>query len=116
MVPKWIFDLVNNKQSRIGLSLKMQITPLLMQMRYKQFPLYHRRASGWGFLVPAAGALVCSAFTDCEPFENPDKTYSEAKLDAGDFETLKVPPGSLHFFKLPHASGTGINGYYMKRT
>ena len=96
IIPKWLFALIDKDTEQVSLSLKMHITPLLMQMKYKGFPLFHKRDSGWCFVVPNNNEKVIDLKSE---------GYKEVKLLMADFEKLGCSKKQFSCFKIPHASG-----------
>lgn len=48
--PRWYHEVVNDSYGKM--KFEQQLLPLLLQMRFKGYPVVHHRTEGWCFLVP----------------------------------------------------------------
>ncbi|KAG8936694.1 DNA-directed DNA polymerase gamma mip1 [Tulasnella sp. 418] len=100
--PKWYWELTKPKKGMapgsLDLSLRNQIAPILLRLRWREFPLFRSREFGWTYRVPP--------------------NYS------GPFRTTQLPLTFVHeadsslaadvqdgyvFYKVPHKDGDGAN-------
>ena len=100
--PSWLLPLIDAEKERVSLTLKMHITPILMQMRYKTCPLFHTRHSGWCFLKEE---LSPGSKRRPDLDENLSG-YKTVKLSDDDLSRLgNSEKGLFRCLKMPHASG-----------
>nr|CAG8445406.1 12899_t:CDS:2 [Entrophospora candida] len=50
--PKWCREIYDPKEGRLKLSHRMKVTPILLRLKWKEFPLYYSMQYGWTYRVP----------------------------------------------------------------
>ncbi|KAJ1311778.1 hypothetical protein OPQ81_010245 [Rhizoctonia solani] len=101
--PKWYWDLTapkpDTERGTANLTVRSQIAPLLLRLRWMSYPLFHSRSHGWMYRVPKQDLEKIS--TTSKPLEFYDEVDEKLK---------KMCEGEqFHFFKLPHKDGDQAN-------
>ncbi|KAF8707391.1 DNA polymerase A domain, partial [Rhizoctonia solani] len=101
--PKWYWDLTaprtDAERGTPNLTVRSQIAPLLLRLRWMDYPLFHSRTHGWTYRVPKQDLEKIS--TTSKPLEFIDETDSKLKKMCEDEH--------FSFFKLPHKDGDQAN-------
>ncbi|CAE6428519.1 unnamed protein product [Rhizoctonia solani] len=101
--PKWYWDLTSPRpdaeRGTPNLTVRSQIAPLLLRLRWMDYPLFHSRTHGWTYRVPKQDLEKIS--TTAKPLEFLDEADKKLK------EMCEVKHFS--FFKLPHKDGDQAN-------
>jgi DNA polymerase gamma 1 len=93
--PKWYRDLWDSKEKKIKISLSRDITPYLLRLEWKGFPLLFTKKYGWLFVVPKSHSY--------ETTETPiEEDYIHAELNT-DFDSNSL------YFRIPHPAGMNQN-------
>jgi DNA polymerase gamma 1 len=108
MLPKWYWELTKPKKNcapgTIDLTVRNQISPILLRLSWRGWPLVRSREHGWCFRVPrdvafeSRTAALDFTHTDDEVLRN------QAVKDDEDNES-----GEYVFYKLPHKDGEAAN-------
>ncbi|KAJ1510624.1 DNA-directed DNA polymerase gamma mip1, partial [Coelomomyces lativittatus] len=104
--PQWFVNLWDSKLKKIVISPRKEVAPLLLQLKWREFPLFYSKSFKWGYLVPPNGKA--------------DVGHIEIKLN--DCNTIIDSGGNLNkelflelikqgytFFRLPHKDGNSYN-------
>ncbi|KAF8761521.1 DNA polymerase A domain [Rhizoctonia solani] len=79
--PKWYWDLTaprtDAERGTPNLTVRSQIAPLLLRLRWMDYPLFHSRTHGWTYRVPKQDLEKIS--TTSKPLEFIDETDSKLK-------------------------------------
>ncbi|CAE6457037.1 unnamed protein product, partial [Rhizoctonia solani] len=101
--PKWYWDLTapkpDSERGTANLTVRSQIAPLLLRLRWLDYPLFHSRIHGWMYRVPKQDLEKIS--TKSKPLEFFDEADARLKNMCGDEQ--------FYFFKLPHKDGDQAN-------
>ena len=103
--PKWYWDLTKPKKDMppgsFDITIRNQISPILLKMSWHGFPLFHAKEHGWVFRVPTVDLAAMEKFKRSKPliFTDPADTKLDALESTGDFI----------FYKLPHKDGEQAN-------
>lgn len=101
--PTWYWDITKPKpDSKPGtpdLTVRSRITPLLLRLRWLNYPLFFSRDQGWTYRVPRADRDKISA--TAQPLEFPHEADAKLKEMCQDEK--------FYFFKLPHKDGEEAN-------
>ncbi|CAE6532385.1 unnamed protein product [Rhizoctonia solani] len=101
--PKWYWDLTapkpNTERGTANLTVRSQIAPLLLRLKWMNFPLFHSRTHGWMYRVPKQDLERIS--TTSKSLEFPDEADEKLKNMTTDEQ--------FYFFKLPHKDGDKAN-------
>lgn len=99
--PKWYWDLAKPKKDlppgTLDLTIRTRIAPLLLQLSWAGWPLFHSREHGWVFRVAPSSEYETRA-KKLEFFDEADIHLQEALLREG-----------YSFYKLPHKDGEKAN-------
>ncbi|KZV63387.1 gamma DNA-directed DNA polymerase [Peniophora sp. CONT] len=99
--PKWYWELAKPKKDcspgTIDLTPRSRISPLLLRMSWKGFPMFHSRQHGWTFRVPR-GAEYETRVDPLEFFDPTDASLQSMSLHDG-----------ARFYKIPHKDGDTAN-------
>ncbi|EIN08144.1 hypothetical protein PUNSTDRAFT_44745 [Punctularia strigosozonata HHB-11173 SS5] len=99
--PKWYWDLTRPRKGHppgsLDLTVSKRISPLLLQLSWQGWPLFHSREHGWAFRVPRSVAY--------KPARTSTPLYFAHQADAklGDMACEFV------FYKMPHKDGEEAN-------
>ncbi|CAE7223451.1 unnamed protein product [Rhizoctonia solani] len=101
--PKWYWDLTspkpNTERGTAHLTARSQIAPLLLRLKWMNYPLFHSRTHGWMYRVPKQDFENIS--TTSKPLQFPDEADEKLKnMCEGE---------QFYFFKLPHKDGDQAN-------
>ena len=99
MWPKWFWDLAPPRSrglpiGELDLTVKKRVTPFLLRLQWKGFPLYYSADVGWVYRVPREQALI------------EGDVHKAAVLSSG--SKLILDPDGI-YCKLPHPSGEEAN-------
>ncbi|CUA77609.1 DNA polymerase gamma 1 [Rhizoctonia solani] len=101
--PKWYWDVTapkpNKERGTANITVRSQIAPLLLRLKWMNYPLFHSRTHGWMYRVPEQDLGNIS--TTSKPLEFPDEADEKLKTMCQDQQ--------FHFFKLPHKDGDRAN-------
>ncbi|KAI9775558.1 MAG: DNA-directed DNA polymerase gamma mip1 [Geoglossum umbratile] len=92
-MPKWYKDLFATNDSKIGLSVRTRIAPLMLRLSWDQHPLVWSDKHGWTFRVP---------ITDAHKYNDKPVIKCDT-FDEGDLALQNDRKGV--YFKLPHKDG-----------
>ncbi|VDB83211.1 unnamed protein product [Peniophora sp. CBMAI 1063] len=99
--PKWYWELAKPRKDcppgTVDLTPRSRISPLLLRMSWKGFPMFHSRQHGWIFRVPR-GAEYETRADPLEFYDPTDATLQRASLHDG-----------ARFYKIPHKDGDTAN-------
>jgi DNA polymerase gamma 1 len=95
--PQWFRGLWSNEESRIKLTTRQRVAPLLLKLQWKEFPLVHSTLHGWTFRVPREHTYT----TKLAELEFP------AEGEAGFQDGINFT--DFRYYRLPHKSGEGVN-------
>ncbi|TPX33040.1 DNA-directed DNA polymerase [Synchytrium microbalum] len=98
--PAWYRELWEGDEERIKLTLTKRVTPYLLKLQWKGFPLYHCAAYGWTFVVPIEQADSMAKLKPLEFSANPDDETYDARAS--------VDTGHL-YYRIPHKDGDDLN-------
>ena len=91
LAPKWYKDLWDSKIKNIRLSTIKRVTPYLLKLQWKGYPVYHTTEYGWLFRVPK---------------EEPQENYGNLIPN----EAINQPNRDLYgYYRIPHPEGEGKN-------
>ena len=93
--PRWYWDLVNSRTGELEVTIRTQISPLLLQIAWDEQPIYRSRTHGWVYSVPGHG--------DGLTFNENDGALAELVKASNE----RGRP--IHMRKLPHANGEESN-------
>ncbi|CAE6410405.1 unnamed protein product [Rhizoctonia solani] len=101
--PKWYWDITAPRTGlepgEANLTVRSQVAPLLLRLRWMNYPLFHSRTHGWTYRVPKQDLEIVS--TTSKPLEFIDEADSKLKKMCED--------QGFNFFKLPHKDGDQAN-------
>lgn len=99
--PKWYWDLAKPRKDMppgsLDLTIRTRIAPLLLQLSWSRWPLFHSREHGWIFRV-SPGADYETRAKKLNFYDKADSHLQEAILRDG-----------YSFYKLPHKDGESAN-------
>ncbi|CAE6512914.1 unnamed protein product [Rhizoctonia solani] len=109
--PKWYWDLTapkpDTERGTVNLTVRSQIAPLLLRLKWMDYPLFHSRTHGWTYRVPKQDLQKID--TTSKPLEFPDEADEKLKKMCEEKQFC--------FFKLPHKDGDQANvGSPMSKT
>ncbi|KAH7345324.1 DNA polymerase family A-domain-containing protein, partial [Rhizoctonia solani] len=109
--PKWYWDLTapkpDTERGTVNLTVRSQIAPLLLRLKWMDYPLFHSRTHGWTYRVPKQDLEKIG--TTSKPLEFPDEADEKLKTMCEEKQFC--------FFKLPHKDGDQANvGSPMSKT
>ncbi|KAL9939560.1 hypothetical protein V8E36_001377 [Tilletia maclaganii] len=90
----------------MDLSIRSKIAPLLLELSWKGFPLFHSREHGWTYRQPATSAENENSEDGASSGRRKPLTF---KLEADKELLSQAEKGGVIFQKLPHASGEDAN-------
>ena len=100
-LPEWYRELFSSASAPMSISLRTRISPILLKLRWKGYPLYYSVNNGWAFRVPAAEAETKSGhFTELE-CEFPHQRNPESSL----YERIPAQDPDGVYFRIPHPDG-----------
>ncbi|KAI5964481.1 MIP1 [Candida theae] len=101
--PEWYRDLwgsISPAGTQMNLTLKTRITPLLLKLKWENYPLFWTDTEGWCFKVPFDEQVLADLFT---------KNYTRAELtpeEADEVHDKLYEDGKSYvLFKVPHPDG-----------
>jgi DNA polymerase gamma 1 len=106
--PKWYWDLAKPKKGSapgtLDLTVRNQLSPLLLRLSWRGWPLFRSREHGWTFRVPhdATSDIRQKPLT----FDHDDDATFRAQSEGEDDLS---EPGPYVFYKMPHKDGEGAN-------
>ena len=116
--PKWYRDICMRasepgyKPGPQKISTLTKVTPYLLQMTWKGFPLHHIKGQGWGYLVSKDdndGRSVSQPIEISVDFDSHDWFKLEDGVSSDDVtDDEDLVPG-YHFYRLPHKDGADYN-------
>ncbi|TIC07411.1 hypothetical protein E3Q15_04217 [Wallemia mellicola] len=102
MQPKWYWDLEGKhrrEDGKIEVSTRSKLSPILLKLRWLNYPVFSSRKHGWVYRVPRSD-IINEKHTTRQPelaFKHPsDATLSEATKE-------------FAFYKIPHKDGEEYN-------
>ncbi|KAG0322260.1 DNA-directed DNA polymerase gamma mip1 [Dissophora globulifera] len=96
--PAWYRGLWDSENSRIKLSTRQRVAPLLLKLQWRGYPLVHSTLHGWTFRVPKDDQEFETKVTELTfPLEH----------EAGHQPTIQ--PDTYRYYQIPHSSGEGVN-------
>ncbi|KAJ3065574.1 DNA-directed DNA polymerase gamma mip1, partial [Podochytrium sp. JEL0797] len=98
--PKWYRELWNSKENAIKISSNMRITPYLMHLTWRGFPLYHNRAFGWLYRVPESETSTIDEHPISLPTSPDHKGFDPMAL---------AEQRDFWFYRVPHKDGEQEN-------
>ncbi|TPX41221.1 DNA-directed DNA polymerase, partial [Synchytrium endobioticum] len=98
--PAWYRELWDSNAGRLRLSLSRRITPYLLKLQWRGYPLYYSKAYGWTFVVPLERKVEFGAQTPLEFSDNlEDKNYDKR---------ASCDPDHV-YYRIPHKDGDDLN-------
>ncbi|KZS96476.1 hypothetical protein SISNIDRAFT_483033 [Sistotremastrum niveocremeum HHB9708] len=102
--PKWYWELAKPRKDAppgsIDVTVRNRIAPLLLQLKWRGYPLFHSREYGWIFRVPSSDETFHTTTRQREL-----SFYEDADLHLRD----AVLSGEFKFYKVPHKDGEDAN-------
>ncbi|KAI8820406.1 DNA polymerase family A-domain-containing protein [Fimicolochytrium jonesii] len=99
--PKWYSDLWDKKTGSLNISLRTRITPYLLALQWKKYPLYYISAFGWTYVVPKGE--VVDGGQDTQRLRFSDKPGERTYDPRASHDTTH------DYFRVPHPGGDGAN-------
>lgn len=89
--PKWYKDLYSSKDSKLLITTRTRVTPLLLKLKYENYPVYWNEVYGWCFkaLKDDYNRLIELNYSPI-----PQLTYDNSKVKKMDESNL---PNEIHF-------------------
>ena len=111
-MPKWYWDIDGKKKrenGQIEVTVRSKLSPLLLKLRWLNYPVFHSRKHGWIYRVPRLDILSQSFKTRQSPlsFKHPSDQHLHQmsyREDAYDNDN-----GDYIFYKIPHKDGEEHN-------
>ncbi|CAI2163061.1 11384_t:CDS:2 [Funneliformis geosporum] len=119
--PNWYRNIYCNKTSKVKITPKSRIAPLLLRLKWQDFPLYYSRKYGWMYRVPRdvehqTTAEECNFSQDDlsdneveanEEKKGPSKKKSNTKSedDIKEIDELFVNDINGRYYRIPHKDG-----------
>ncbi|KDQ13472.1 hypothetical protein BOTBODRAFT_175483 [Botryobasidium botryosum FD-172 SS1] len=101
--PKWYWEITAPKKDKapgtLDITTRSKVAPLLLRLRWQNWPLFRSREHGWLFRVPV------SEVESLKTGQSPVTFSSEADLLLQE----QLGKGGYQFFKLPHPEGDKAN-------
>ncbi|KAG8689868.1 DNA-directed DNA polymerase gamma mip1 [Ceratobasidium sp. 423] len=105
--PKWYTEITKERpgptpdteRGTANLTVRSQVAPLLLRLRWMDYPLFHSRIHGWMYRVPKQDLEKIG--TTSKPLEFFDEADGKLKKMCEDEQ--------FYFFKLPHKDGDQAN-------
>ncbi|CAG8564590.1 2963_t:CDS:10 [Ambispora leptoticha] len=94
--PNWIREIYNTTTAKIKVTVRTRIAPLLLKLKWLNYPLYFSQKHGWMYRVPNEDTQYQIKAKHCEFKENPD---------APDYEERFAKDKKARYYKIPHKDG-----------
>ncbi|KAJ2395720.1 DNA-directed DNA polymerase gamma mip1, partial [Coemansia sp. RSA 2603] len=102
--PQWYCDLWDAESGDIRVTVRSRVAPYLLRLTWLGHPLYHSRAHGWTFRVPAA------EYTEHPGrFSGMTRVESCSSLQDQGYDATVAGDTQGVYFKVPHADGAQAN-------
>ncbi|KAJ3195408.1 DNA-directed DNA polymerase gamma mip1, partial [Irineochytrium annulatum] len=98
--PEWYMNLYDKKLHKLIITPSMRVSPYLLKLQWRSYPLYYTKAFGWTFRVPTEDR---DKF-DADPLEFPNDP-SDKKHD----ERVEREANKFIYYRLPHKDGGNAN-------
>ncbi|KAG8916545.1 DNA-directed DNA polymerase gamma mip1 [Tulasnella sp. 417] len=100
--PKWYWELAAPKSGKapgaLDITARSRVAPLLLRLKWLDWPLFHSREHGWTFRVSPAGGATFK--TPLKPLDFVEDADERLQIDSRQGYT---------FYKLPHKDGEKAN-------
>lgn len=100
--PKWYWELTAPKAGKapgaLEITARSRVAPLLLRLKWLDWPLFHSREHGWTFRVSPAGAATFK--TPLKPLDFTEDADERLRTDSRN---------GYAFYKLPHKDGEKAN-------
>ncbi|CAJ0912253.1 3191_t:CDS:2 [Entrophospora sp. SA101] len=63
--PNWYRDIYNTKTNELKITSRMRIAPLLLKLKWNDFPLYYSKKYGWTYRVPIENTTYVTKAKPC---------------------------------------------------
>jgi DNA polymerase gamma 1 len=99
--PKWFWDITRPKKGctpgSVDLTPRSRLSPILLRMSWKGWPMFYSRQYGWAFRVDRGGEHA-SRLDPLEFYDPADESLQNMALHGG-----------FRFYKMPHKDGDSAN-------
>nr|CAG8485152.1 9930_t:CDS:2 [Entrophospora candida] len=90
--PNWYRDIYNTKTNELKITSRMRIAPLLLKLKWNDFPLYYSKKYGWTYRVPIENTTYVTKAKPCvfreEKKESSSVVQQENQIDLRNMEHL----------------------------
>lgn len=98
--PQWYRELYDSKSQRVKVTQRSRVTPYLLKLAWRGFPLYHTKSMGWTYVVPRSQ-------------KPPDElakplAFSTDPRDPN-FDDVAAADRNSFYYKVPHKDGEDAN-------
>ncbi|CAG8462272.1 5146_t:CDS:1 [Paraglomus occultum] len=94
--PKWYRDCHCNKTNELNLSARSRFAPILLELSWMGYPMYHSKIYGWMFRVPSEDTGFST---------KAKKLVFKTSPDDEDYEERYATDTEGHYYKIPHKDG-----------
>ncbi|TPX62628.1 DNA-directed DNA polymerase [Powellomyces hirtus] len=101
--PNWYLDLVDKLDKKLWITLSKRITPYLLRLKWKNFPVYWTKSFGWTFVVPKD-----------EQYKLNDNSLRFSSIEQEASRETPYDSRASHdkdhvYYRIPHPGGAGKN-------
>ncbi|RKP05714.1 DNA polymerase gamma, partial [Thamnocephalis sphaerospora] len=93
--PRWYRDLCDRTTKLPKLTTRTRVAPLLLKLKWNDYPLYYSKLHGWTFRVPRDAGFVTLKSEDAE----------EIALAAAEYEPIPDEDVGGIYYRIPHKDG-----------
>ncbi|CAG8502331.1 8100_t:CDS:2 [Ambispora gerdemannii] len=94
--PNWFREIYNATTAKIKITARTRIAPLLLKLKWLNYPLYFSQKHGWMYRVPKEDTQYQIKAKQCE---------FEQDLEAPDYEERFAKDKEARYYKIPHKDG-----------
>ncbi|CAG8615406.1 7418_t:CDS:2 [Ambispora leptoticha] len=94
--PNWYRGIYNTKTGKIRITVRTRIAPLLLKLKWLNYPIYFSHKYGWMYRVPKEDTQYKTKAKQCTFQTDPEEP---------DYEERFVKDDGARYYKVPHKDG-----------